>query len=285
MEAVQSNFLLLAFFIFGAMIGSFLNVVIYRVPRKESVVFPRSACPNCKKLIKPYDNIPILSWLILKGRCRYCKKRISIRYFLVEIITATLFAITLWKIGFNAFFFVSITFIAMVIALVFIDAEQMILPNVITYPMFFLALVSRVLFALIFEKEFFSDLNYFPSTVMESYHLTIVTLVSALFGAIVGGGFLWITGEFWKLLRKIEAMGMGDVKMMAAVGAFLGWRLTLLSIFIGAFTGTIAGIFVARKHGTLQVQIPFGIFLGIGSIISLLFGEEIIEAYLKLASP
>ncbi|MCS6873410.1 MAG: prepilin peptidase [Pyrinomonadaceae bacterium] len=272
------------FFILGAIIGSFLNVVIHRVPRKESTL-PKSHCPECKTPIKPYDNVPILSWLLLKGKCRYCKKQIPIRYPFVEILTALLFTISFWKIGFNLFLPVALLFIAATIALIFIDAEHMLLPNVITYPMLFFALVSRITFALIFEKSFFSDLNHFPSTLMKDYPIWLASLTSAIFGAFVGGGFLWVVGKIWEILRKMEAMGLGDVKMMAAVGALLGWQLTLLAIFIGAFTGALVGIFVAQKHGTLQAKIPFGVFLGFGSIVSLLFGEEIIKIYLKLAMP
>jgi leader peptidase (prepilin peptidase)/N-methyltransferase len=277
----------LYFFIFslGAIIGSFLNVVIHRIPRRESIAFPNSRCPHCKNPVKPYDNIPIISWLVLKGKCRSCKNPISPRYIIVESVTASLFLVAFLKLGLSPFLLPALVLICATIALIFIDAEHMILPTVITYPMIIVALISRILFALFFADNFFSDLKYFPAEQISHYPVWFSSLLSGIFGSLVGGGFLWITGQLWEKLRKIEAMGMGDVKMMAGVGAFLGWRLTLLTIFIGAFTGALAGIGIAWRKGSLQTHIPFGIFLGIGTIISLLFGEELIRLYLDLFMP
>lgn len=133
-------------FIFGAAVGSFLNVVIHRIPNEESIVFPNSACPNCKESIKPYDNIPILSWLFLRGKCRNCENPISARYAAVELLTALLFLLTYWQIGFNAFLPVCLIFVSATVALIFIDAENMILPNVITYPLLVFALLARLIF-------------------------------------------------------------------------------------------------------------------------------------------
>jgi leader peptidase (prepilin peptidase)/N-methyltransferase len=268
-------------FIFGAVVGSFLNVVIHRVPNEESIVFPNSACPNCKKSIKPYDNIPILSWLILGGKCRNCKSAISPRYLFVELLTGLIFLSVYWSIGFNAFLPVALIFVAAVVSLVFIDAEHMILPNVITYPLLVFALLVRIVFPLLFGTNYFSDFNFFPLNRMEDYPVWLVSLVGAILGGIVGGGFLWLVGAIWKKLRGVDAMGLGDVKMMFAVGALLGWRLTLLSIFIGAFAGAVIGVFVIarQKEKDFQTQIPFGIFLGIGSVLSLLFGEQLIGWY------
>lgn len=268
-------------FIFGAAIGSFLNVVIHRVPNEESIVFPNSACPNCKKSIKPYDNIPILSWLILGGKCRNCRNPISPRYLLVELLTGLLFLAVYWSIGFNAFLPVALIFAATIVSLVFIDAEHMILPNVITYPLLVFALIVRIIFPLFFGASYFSDFKFFPLNRMEDYPVWLVSLFGAILGGLVGGGFLWLVGAIWKKLRGVDAMGLGDVKMMFAVGALLGWRLTLLSIFIGAFAGAVIGVFVIarQKEKDFQTQIPFGIFLGIGSILSLLFGEQLIGWY------
>jgi len=276
-EAVAYIFI----FIFGTIIGSFLNVVIHRVPNEESIVFPNSACPNCEKPIKSYDNIPILSWLILGGKCRNCKNPISPRYLFVEILTGLLFLSVYWSIGFNAFLPVALIFVAAVVSLVFIDAEHMILPNVITYPLLVFALLVRIIFPLLFGENYFSDFRFFPLNRMDDYPVWLTSLVGAILGGIVGGGFLWLVGAIWKKLRGVDAMGLGDVKMMFAVGALLGWRLTLLSIFLGAFAGAVIGIFVIarQKEKDFQTQIPFGIFLGIGSIISLLFGEQLIGWY------
>ncbi len=273
-------------FAFGAIVGSFLNVVIHRVPNEESIIFPNSACPNCKNSIKPYDNIPLLSWLFLGGKCRNCKSAISPRYPAVELLTGVLFGLVLWQIGFNPFLPVALIFAASMVALIFIDAENMILPNVITYPLLVFALLIRLTFPVFISASYFSDLQISPLNQMDS-PVWLVSLVGAVLGALVGGGSLWLVGEIWKRLRGVDAMGLGDVKMMFAVGALLGWRLTLLTIFIGAFTGAVAGILVIsrQKEKDLQAQIPFGIFLGIGSIFALLFGEQMIVWYIETFLP
>ncbi|MGI8883932.1 MAG: prepilin peptidase [Pyrinomonadaceae bacterium] len=274
-------------FAFGAIVGSFLNVVIHRVPNEESIVFPNSACPKCKTPIKAYDNIPVLSWLILGGKCRNCKEKISPRYPAVELLTALLYVLVYWQIGFNPYLAVGLIFVTTIVALIFIDAENMILPNVITYPLLVFALLVRLLFPLFISADYFTDLNYAPLTYFQDYPVWLVSLIGAVLGGLVGGGFLWLVGAVWKLLRGVEAMGLGDVKMMFAVGALLGWRLTLLSIFLGAFSGAIIGMFVIyrQKEKDLQTQIPFGIFLGIGSILALLFGEPLIRWYLETFVP
>ncbi len=271
---------------FGAIVGSFLNVVIHRIPNEESIIFPNSACPNCKNSIKPYDNIPLLSWLLLGGKCRNCKNPISPRYPAVELLTAVLFVLVYWQIGFNLFLPVALIFAASMIALIFIDAENMILPNVITYPLLVFALLVRLIFPIFVSASYFSDLQISPLNQMD-YPAWLVSLIGAVLGALVGGGSLWLVGEIWKRLRGVDAMGLGDVKMMFAVGALLGWRLTFLTIFIGAFTGAAAGILVIsrQKEKDLQAQIPFGIFLGIGSIFALLFGEQIISWYIETFLP
>lgn len=274
-------------FIFGALVGSFLNVVIHRVPNEESIVFPNSACPNCKNPIKPYDNLPILSWLILGGKCRNCKEKISPRYPAVELLNAVLFVLTFWAVGFNAFLPVALIFVAVMVSLIFIDAEHMILPDVINFPLLCLALIARAVYPIFFGAEYFSDLRHSPLTLMENLPVWLVSLIGAVLGGLVGGGFLWLVGEIWKRLRGVDAMGLGDVKMMFAVGALLGWRLTLLSIFLGAFSGAIIGVAVVsrQKEKDMQTQIPFGIFLGIGSIIALLFGEQLIGWYMRTFIP
>jgi leader peptidase (prepilin peptidase) / N-methyltransferase len=269
------------FFLFGSVIGSFLNVVIHRVPNELSIVFPNSACPKCEKPIKPYDNIPIISWLILGGKCRNCKNPISARYVGVEILTGLIFTLVFWHFGLVWFLPVALLFSAAIISLIFIDAEHMILPNVITYPMFVLALIIRVAFPLIFgHAAFFLDVRFYPLSTLQ-LPIWLVSLIGAILGGLIGGGSLWLVGEIWKRLRGIDAMGLGDVKLLLGVGALLGWRLTLLTIFIGAFTGAIAGVGLMLKDREkgMQAQIPFGIFLGIGSLVSLIFGEPLINWY------
>lgn len=270
-------------FIFGSAIGSFLNVVIHRVPNEESIIFPNSACPKCGEAIRAYDNVPIASWLVLRGKCRNCKSPISIRYPAVELLTALLFVLVYWQIGFDPLLPVALVFVSAMMALIFIDSEHMILPNVITYPLLIFSLVVRIAFPLFFGNRYFSDLSSWPLSLFPGWPAWVLSLFGALLGAIAGGGFLWIVGEAWKRFRGVEAMGLGDVKMMVAVGALLGWRLALLSIFLGAFSGALIGtVFVLRhKERDLQTQIPFGIFLGIGSIVSFLFGEKLIAWYLS----
>ena len=274
-------------FLFGAAIGSFLNVVIHRVPNEESIVFPNSACPKCGAQIKPYDNIPILSWLLLRGKCRNCKVPISARYPAVELLTALVFVLVYWQIGAVPFLPAALIFVSAIIALIFIDSEHMILPNVITYPLFVFAIGVRAGFALFLGKTAFSDMSAWPLTLFPAWPAWGLSLSGAVLGALVGGGFLWLVGEAWKRLRGVDAMGLGDVKMMAAVGALLGWRLTLLSIFLGAFSGALIGgvVVIRQKDRDLQTQIPFGIFLGIGTIISMLFGEQLIAWYVATFIP
>ncbi len=274
---------LIFIFVLGTAVGSFLNVVIHRVPNEMSVVFPNSACPKCKNPIKPYDNIPILSWLVLGGKCRNCKASISARYPAVEALTGLIFLLVAWQIGFTAFLPVALIFAAVMISLIFIDAGHMILPNVITYPLLVFALLVRLIYPMFFGTEYFSDMGYAPATWMHGYPVWAVSAACAAAGALAGGGSLWLVGELWKRLRGIEAMGLGDVKMMLGVGALLGWRLSLLAIFLGAFSGAVIGMFVLarQKDKDMQAQIPFGIFLGTGSLLALLFGEQLIGWYVN----
>ena len=268
-------------FAIGACIGSFLNVVIHRVPNEQSVVYPNSACPKCKKPIALYDNIPIVSWLLLRAKCRQCGEPIHWRYPAVELLTALTFVLTYWQLGFTAFLPVALAFVSAIIALIFIDSEHMILPNVITYPLLVLALMVRLIYPLILGTPYFSDTFYSPIADI-SGPPWLISVAGAGLGALVGGGSLWLVGEAWKRFRGVDAMGLGDVKMMLGVGALLGWRLAILTIFLGAFSGAIIGgiVVLRQKYRDLQTQIPFGIFLGIGTIASLLSGERLIAWYL-----
>ena len=276
-------YLLLAFcFIFGAIIGSFLNVVIHRLPNDESIVFPTSHCPGCNYKIRFYDNFPILSWLLLGGRCRSCQIGISFRYPLVEIATGAVFASFFWHDNLSLRLPFDCLFGAALIALIFIDAEQMILPNAITYPGAVSAFTARLILPLVTGVAVFEDLLSAPLAAL-AQPLWLKSLIGAAAGAFIGAGFLWLTGFLWKQLRGVDAMGLGDVKMMLLVGAYLGWRLTILTIFLAAFTGAVAGVILIRSKASqdYQTQIPFGIFLGLGALLSLLFGTQLIEWYLQ----
>ena len=270
---MPTYFIAAAVAVLGAIIGSFLNVVIHRVPREESIAFPASHCPSCDTAIRPYDNIPVISWAVLRGRCRSCRAPISARYPAVELLTAALFALTyLLRSGLTLSLPFDLAFVAAIVALVFIDAEHMLLPNVITYPGFALALVARA---------FVPNLYGVASLGGPETPAWLLSLGGALLGAAVGGGFLWLVGWLWERARGVEAMGLGDVKMMLMVGAYLGWPLTLLTIFIGVLSGSVAGVAAMARRGErdMQMLLPFGIFLGIGSLVSLFFGAQIIDWY------
>lgn len=273
---------------FGAIIGSFLNVVIHRLPREESIVFPNSRCPSCSALIGPMDNIPLLSYAILRGRCRNCRAVISWRYPAVELMTALLYAgVFLIDVylrgGLTYTILFDLVFVSALVALIFIDAEHMLLPNAITYPGIVFAIVARLVLPYLVGPYAFDDLPSLFYGPLSTWPAWSASLVGAALGALAGGGSLWLIGWLWERLRGVEAMGLGDVKMMFMVGAYLGWRLTILTIFMGVLTGSIAGIGVMakRKEKDMQMQLPFGIFLGLGSILALLFGSRIIAWYIS----
>jgi len=267
--------------IFGAIIGSFLNVVIHRLPREESIVLPSSKCSSCGAAIAFYDNVPLLSYILLGGRCRKCKTHISARYPAVEALTAGLFIATAWHDGFSFALPFDLIFVTAVTALVFIDAEHMILPNAITYPGMVFALVARLAIPYLTGTPHFDDLPMLLSGVLSGMPLWAASVIGALLGALIGGGSLWLMGWTWEKLRGIEAMGLGDVKMMFMVGAYLGWRLTILNIFLGVLCGSLIGIVLMARQGkrNMQMLLPFGVFLGIGAIAALLIGPQIVEWY------
>jgi leader peptidase (prepilin peptidase) / N-methyltransferase len=267
--------------IIGAIIGSFLNVVIHRLPLEESIVFPNSRCPSCGAAIAFYDNIPVISYAVLGGKCRGCKKRISFRYPAVELITALLFAAVAWHDGLSAALPFDLVFVSSLLALVFIDAEHMILPNVITYPGMVFALVARIALPYLTGTPHFDDIPSLSNGALAGMPVWLVSVAGAIIGALIGGGSLWLMGWTWEKLRGIEAMGLGDVKMMFMVGAYLGWRLTILTIFVGVLTGSIIGIALMARQGKqdMQMLLPFGVFLGLGAVAALLFGSPLVEWY------
>ncbi|HEV7746302.1 MAG TPA: prepilin peptidase [Pyrinomonadaceae bacterium] len=268
--------------IFGGIIGSFLNVVIHRLPREESIVLPSSRCPACGAVIAFYDNVPVLSYLMLGGRCRACKVHISARYPAVEALTALLWVAVAWHDGLSYALPFDLAFVTAIIALIFIDAEHMILPNAITYPGIVFSLIARVALPFLMGEPHFDDLPMLLNGALAGMPIWGASLVGALIGALAGGGSLWLMGWTWEKLRGIEAMGLGDVKMMFMVGAYLGWRLTILNIFLGVFSGSLIGVALMLRQGRrdMKMLLPFGVFLGIGAIAALLFGSQIISWYL-----
>jgi len=267
--------------VLGAIIGSFLNVVIHRLPREESIVLPGSRCPECGAIIAFYDNVPIMSYLLLGGRCRACKTHISARYPAVEALTAALWLIVVWHDGLTWALPFDLVFVTAITALIFIDAEHMLLPNAITYPGIAFALIARIALPYLMGRPHFDDLDMLLNGMLAGMPLWAASLVGAFIGALVGGGSLWLMGWTWEKLRGLEAMGLGDVKMMFMVGAYLGWRLTILNIFLGVLSGSLIGIVLMLRQGKrdMQMLLPFGVFLGIGAIAALLAGSQIIEWY------
>ncbi|HEV2915969.1 MAG TPA: prepilin peptidase [Pyrinomonadaceae bacterium] len=265
----------------GAIIGSFLNVVIHRLPREESIVFPNSRCPSCGTAIRPYDNIPVISYLILRGRCRSCGAGISARYPAVEAFTALLYLAVFLRDGATLALPFDLVFVTALVALIFIDAEHMILPNLITYPGILFALAARLVLPLLMGRPFFDDLEAQMTGAPPDWPIWAASLLGAMLGALAGGGSLWLMGWLWERLRGVEAMGLGDVKMMFMVGAYLGWRLTTVTIFMAVLAGSLTGIALMLRRGQrdMQMLLPFGIFLGAGAIISLLVGGYIVEWY------
>lgn len=267
--------------VMGAIIGSFLNVVIHRLPREQSIVLPSSKCPDCGAVISFYDNVPILSYVLLGGRCRSCKAHISARYPAVEALSAALWVLVAWRDGLTWALPFDLIFVTAITALIFIDAEHMLLPNKITYPGIVFALVARLALPYLMGRPYFDDLNMLVNGPLAGMPLWAASLLGALLGALVGGGSLWLMGWTWEKLRGIEAMGLGDVKMMFMVGAYLGWQLTILTIFLGALSGSVIGIAITLYEGRkdLKSYLPYGVYLGIGSIIALFFGSQIITWY------
>ncbi len=246
--------------LFGLAWGSFLNVVIYRLPRGLNLAYPPSACPGCGKRIRPWDNIPVLSFLILRGKCRFCGFHIPASYFLVEALTPAALVLVFWHHGseFGLPFFASGLFASAMIALAFIDYYDGILPDAITLTGAFLAIEYGL---------FREDMSFWQG----------------LIGAVVGAAFLLAVYGAYLLIRRQEGLGMGDVTMMLFIGAYLGWPRTILTLILGSFSGAVIGIYliVARKKD-MQTALPFGTFLAPAAFVALLWGERIIRAYLSL---
>jgi leader peptidase (prepilin peptidase)/N-methyltransferase len=246
-----------AFAVVGLMVGSFLNVCIYRIPLRRSVVYPRSKCVSCDRPLAWYENIPVVSYLVLRGRCRTCGTRISLQYPLVELTTAAAFVIHYEVLGLSPLLPVRIAFTCVLIVLFAIDLEHQLLPNVITLP----ALAAGLVLSLVLPPG----------------------LRDALIGVLVGGGILFLIAEVYFRLRKEDGMGMGDVKMLAMIGAFLGWKLTVLTLILASFGGSIAGILLlVTRRGNMKAALPFGTFLAAGALAASLFGEPLVNWYVHL---
>jgi leader peptidase (prepilin peptidase) / N-methyltransferase len=293
-------------FVLGLAFGSFLNVCIYRLPLGLSVVTPRSACPGCKKAIAFYDNVPVISWLLLRGRCRHCQTRISPRYLLVELLTAffflgcyAYFGLTLATLKYCAFGF-------LLLGLIFTDAETKLLPDKLTLP----GLAIGLLFSLLvpvrdMASQFLPGVVNLPLSADLTSHL--FSLLDSLLGAALGAAFIYGAGAVYLRWRGAEGMGFGDVKLMAMVGAFLGMKLTILTIFAASLVGSLFGVATvlvvwikrtrrfmrslanlqaARRRGWQSAQMvyrhyqmPFGVFLGSMALVALFVGNQFLSWY------
>jgi len=238
----------------GLIVGSFLNVCIYRLPRRESVNWPGSHCTACNRPLSWYENVPIISWLVLRGRCRTCGERISVLYPLVELITGVLFVAGYAIYGWTPMLPVRLAFACAMVVLFAIDLRHHLLPNVITVP----GIVIGFLLSLFLPPGW----------------------KASLIGLIAGGGVLFVIAEGYYRLRGVEGLGMGDVKMLSMIGAFLGWKLMLVTLILGSFAGSLIGVgVIALGRGGMKAALPFGTFLAVGALTAAVVGDPLVEWY------
>jgi leader peptidase (prepilin peptidase)/N-methyltransferase len=241
--------------IVGVCVGSFLNVCIYRLPRGQSLSSPPSRCPSCERPLRWYHNIPIVSWLALRGRCAHCRAPISMQYPVIELVTALMWVLIVWMTPVGWLLVSRLVLATALIVLFMIDLEHQLLPNAITLP----GIAAGLAFSLVA-----------PPGPTES-----------VLGILLGGGVLYAIAAAYYLIRKEEGMGMGDVKMLAMVGAFLGWRAVLLTLVLSSFAGAVIGVaMMSLQKGTMRYALPFGTFLAVGALVAMLFGEQLIAWYL-----
>jgi leader peptidase (prepilin peptidase)/N-methyltransferase len=253
--------------VLGLIVGSYLNVLIYRLPLGISTVFPRSRCPHCGTAIRAYDNVPVLSFLLLRGRCRQCGASISGRYPAVEAATAALFLACFLRFGISLQAPVAALFCALMLALTMIDYDHMILPDKLTWPGIALGILLQPLVG-------WTRLGNGPWG----------AVAGAAFGAALGAGILLAVWIAWYLWRHEEGMGLGDVKMLAAIGAFLGWKGVLVALFLGALSGAVVGLTLMAFRGLdFKAKLPFGVFLALGGVIALFAGEALVRVYAAYA--
>ena len=296
-----------AIFVLGLAFGSFLNVCIYRLPRDLSVVRPRSACPGCQKLISSYDNIPVLSWLLLRGRCRNCKIKISPRYLLVELLTGAIFLACYAHFGATLATFKYCALGFLLLGLIFTDAETQLLPDKMTLPGLVLGLILSLIVPVNdLASQILPGVMSLPVSSDVSWHL--LSLADAVLGAVVGACFIYGAGAIYLRARGVEGMGFGDVKLMAMIGAFLGAKLTIFTLFTASIAGSIFGLStvlavwikrtrrrITRNHEPVsearrrawesaaialrRYQMPFGVFLGSMAIVAFFYGNSFLHWY------
>ncbi len=257
-SVVPLPFLFINVFILGLLIGSFLNVCIYRLPREESIVFPASHCPACNKPVKPYDNIPVFSFIFLRGKCRSCSIPISWQYPLVELLHGLGYVFVFYRFGLSLETVVYSLLFSSLVVVTFIDLSHQIIPDVITLPGMVLGLIAG-------------------STILP------LGPVRSFVGLVLGGGIFYLIAILSVVILKKEGMGGGDIKLIAMIGAFIGWKGMLLTIFLAAVSGAVSGLLLIFLKGRNRAEpIPFGPFLVLGALISLFWGSEILGWYLQL---
>jgi len=244
----------------GGVIGSFLNVCIYRLPLGQSIVWPASACESCRRELSWYENLPIVSWVVLGAKCRTCKAPLSIRHPIVEALTVIMFGTAAWYYGPTLLLASRLVFGCALIVLFAIDLEHHLLPNAITLP----GILVGVAFSLVTEPGW----------------------LASVVGAIVGGGMLWLIAEGYYRLRHEEGLGMGDVKMLAMIGAFIGWQLTIVTLMMASVAGSVVGIaLIAARKGDMKYALPFGTFLAMGAALAATVGPGLLSWYLQFWGP
>jgi leader peptidase (prepilin peptidase) / N-methyltransferase len=266
-------------FVFGLVLGSFLNVCVVRLPAGKSVVMPASACPDCGTPIKPYDNIPVLSYIFLRGKCRACGARISPLYPAVEMLTGLLLLACYSAFGLTVEALKWSVFSGLMIVLVFTDLRERLLPDAVNFTGLALGL------GLSFLAKPEDGTAYWLANRWFDYPppASVLSFADALFGAAVGGGALWLISEGYFRLRGREGMGLGDVKMMTMAGSFLGLKRTVLTLLVGSLLGSILGVafILARRKGT-EYELPFGTFLGMAALLVVFFGTPVVKWYQSL---
>lgn len=252
---MPDTFIYILAFVLGSIVGSFLNVCIHRIPEGKSIIFPSSSCPNCNNPIAFYDNIPIFSYLVLFGKCRSCKTHISLRYPFVEFLTGLSAVILLKTFGFSAGLPAYFIFTASLIVITFIDLKYQIIPDIISLPGIGAGLLASC---------------FLP-----------VGLLNSIIGVLIGGGTLALIAFGYHFVTGREGMGGGDIKLLAMIGAFLGWKAVIITLFIASFIGAVTGFVLMLAQGKdSKYAIPFGPFLAAGALIELFFGEYLMKWYL-----
>jgi leader peptidase (prepilin peptidase)/N-methyltransferase len=253
MTAPDASILVLATVI-GLAIGSFLNVVIYRLPLGQSLLTPPSTCPSCRTRLRAVDNVPVLSWLALGGKCHHCKAPISPQYPLVEFVTGVLFLLITWVTPIGPLLAARLILVVILITLFGIDLHHQILPNTITLP----GIVIGFLFSVVGPPGW----------------------INSLLGILLGAGILYGIAAAYYAVRREEGLGMGDVKMLAMIGAFLGWKAVLVTLILSSFSGALVGIgLIAFSRGGMRLALPFGTFLSLGALAAMLVGEPLVTWY------